>query len=86
MSMHREINGLNNQKCIHFLGDKEANLKLKENTSVDSQIWIRSKANIKSFFTLKNKATGKLLTAATSSQVTIAGTNDTNYRVSRSWI
>ena len=64
----------------------EVKLKLKENTSVDSQIWIRSKANIKGFFTLKNKATGKLLTAATSSQVTIAGTNDTNYRVSRSWI
>ena len=77
---------MNNKKCIHFLGDKEADLKLKENTSVDSQIWMRSKANIKGFFTLKNKANGKLLTAATSSQVTIAGTNGTNYSVSRSWI
>ena len=52
----------------------EANLKPKENTSVNSQTWIRSKANSKGFFTLENKATGKLLTLTTSSQVTIAGT------------
>ena len=58
---------------VRFLFD-EAILKRKENTSVDSQIWIRSKANSTGFFTLKNKATGKLLTLTTSSRVTIAGT------------
>ena len=67
---------------LRFLFD-EAILKPKGNTSVNSQTWIRSKANSKGFFTLKNKATGKFLTlSSTSSGVTIAGTI-TNYRVSR---
>ena len=64
---------------VRFLFD-EAILKPKENTSVNSQVWIRSKANSKGFFTLKNKATGKLLTLTTSTRVTIAGTI-TNYRI-----
>ena len=69
---------------VRFLFD-EAILKPKEKTSVDSQIWIRSKANSKGFFTLKNKATGKLLTSESSSGVTIAGTI-TNYRVPKMYL
>ena len=57
----------------HLFG--EAKLKHKTHLSVDTQIWIRGKTNGKGYFTLQNKATGKLLTFATSSQTKVAGMN-----------
>ena len=51
----------------------EAKLKPKTHLSVDTQTWIRGKTNGKGYFTLQNKATGKLLTFATSSQTKLAG-------------
>ena len=53
----------------------EAKLKPKTHLSVDTQTWIRGKTNSKGYFTLQNKATGKLLTFATSSQTKVAGMN-----------
>ena len=51
----------------------EAKLKPKTHLSVDTQTWIRGKTNSKGYFTLQNKANGKLLTFATSSQTKLAG-------------
>ena len=51
----------------------EAKLKPKSHLSVDTQTWIRGKTNSEGYFTLQNKANGKLLTFATSSQTKLAG-------------
>jgi hypothetical protein len=59
-------------KLRHFLN--EAELQPKTNSSDDTQTWIRGKTNSKGYFTLQNKADGKLLTFATSSQTILAGT------------
>ena len=53
----------------------EAKLKPKTNLSNDTQTWIKGKKNGKGYFTLQNKATGKLLTFVTSSQTNVAGMN-----------
>ena len=51
----------------------EAKLKPKTHLSVDTQTWIRGKTNSEGYFTLQNKANGKLLTFGTSSQTKLAG-------------
>ena len=51
----------------------EAKLKPKTYLSVNTQIWIRGKTNSKGYFTLQNKANGKLLTFGTSLQTKLAG-------------
>ena len=50
----------------------EAKLKSKNNSSESTQTWIRRKANSEGYFTLQNKATGKYLTSATTSQIQVA--------------
>ena len=60
-----------NIKMRHLFN--EAKLKPKTHLSVETQTWIRGKTNSKGYFTLQNKATGKLLTFATSSQTKVAG-------------
>ena len=52
----------------------EAELQPKTISSDDTQTWIRGKRNSKGYFTLQNKADGKLLTFATSSKTILAGT------------
>ena len=51
----------------------EVKLQPKTNISDHTQTWIRGKTNNKGYFTLQNKATGKLLTFVTSSQTNVAG-------------
>ena len=64
-------NGIN--EMSHFFN--EAILKPKTHLSGDTQSWIRGRTNSKGYFTLQNKATGKLLTFATSSQTKVTGIN-----------
>ena len=69
------------ENMYHLTGDttskakfifNEAKLKSKNNFSDDTQTWIRGKANSEGYFTLQNKATGKYLTSATTSQIQVA--------------
>ena len=71
--LHSVLGENGNIEVSHLFN--EAKLKPKTHLSVGAQIWIRGKTNGKGYFTLQNKATGKLLTLATSSLTKVAGMN-----------
>ena len=48
-------------------------LEEKNASAIDNQIWLRSKANSKGFFLVKNPATGKVLTVLNKDTLTIRG-------------
>ena len=59
----------------------KVHLELVNESMEDAQMWIRDKEAPNGWFTLRNKASGKLLTAKTNTTVTIEGNFDNSKNI-----